>query len=116
MLVANLVFSSWNSIGLAGGFLLLAGAILFWGYWRKSSLPVRWTCLGLKILGFLALAFCLLEPLWSGQRVKPGANLFAVVADNSQGLQIRDRGEKESRGELLRGLLDPQKRSWQSSL
>ena len=59
---------------------------------------------------------CLLEPLWSGQRAKPGANLFAIVADNSQGLQIKDRGEKRTRGELLRELLNPQRTSWQAIL
>ena len=47
----------------------------------------------------------LLEPLWSGLHARPGANIFAIVADNSQGLQIKDRGETRSRGEVLRELL-----------
>ena len=35
----------------------------------------------------------LLEPLLTGTRPRRGANAFAVVADNSQSLQIRDGGE-----------------------
>jgi uncharacterized membrane protein len=70
----------------------------------------------LKVLGLAALLTCLLEPLWSGQRARPGANLFAIVADNSQGLQIKDRGETRNRGEVLRDILDPQRGAWQGKL
>jgi len=42
--------------------------------------------------------------------------LFAILADNSQGLQIKDRGETRSRGEVLRELLNPQKQAWQMAL
>src|SRR5207237_5199446 len=59
---------------------------------------------------------CWLEPMWSGQHARPGANLFAIVADNSQGLQIKDRGETRNRGEILRELLNPRKSSWQAGL
>jgi uncharacterized membrane protein len=67
-------------------------------------------------LGLAALAACLLEPLWSTQRARTGANLFAVVADNSQGLQIKDNGASRTRGELLRDMLNPQRTGWQGSL
>ncbi len=72
--------------------------------------------MSLKMLGFTALAACLLEPMWSGQRAKPGENLFAILADNSQGLQVMDRGEKRTRGDVLRNLLNPQASSWQTTL
>src|SRR6266850_470513 len=116
MLLASLVFSAWNWIWLAGGVLALALALLSWSYSRGASPGVRWICLSLKVLGFAALAFCLLEPLWSGQRARPGANIFAIVADNSQGLQIKDRGETRSRGEVLREMLNSQKHPWQSTM
>jgi len=77
---------------------------------------VRWACFVLKAFGFAALAVGLIEPLWSGQRVRPGANLFAVVADNSQSLQIHDRGATRQRGEVLRELLDAQHSHWQEAL
>ncbi|MEY2881755.1 MAG: hypothetical protein RLZZ15_4135 [Verrucomicrobiota bacterium] len=91
-------------------------AVLAWSYRASVAGPLRWLCLGLKLLAVAALALCLLEPLWVGQRVRPGANLFAVVADNSQGLQIRDRGDTRSRGDALRALVDPRNPGWQSAL
>ncbi len=60
----------------------------------------------LKSLGILVLALCLIEPLWSGRRAKPGANLFVVMADNSSGMTIRDRDASRSRAEILRALLE----------
>src|SRR5205814_7041171 len=61
-------------------------------------------------------AVCLLDPLWSGQRARPGANLFVVMADNSQGMQIKDRDETRSRGELLRDLVSMGKSDWLAKL
>src|SRR5437660_12878169 len=116
MLFANLVFSGRDWLWLTASVLAVALVLLIWSYWRAGAAPVRWTCLLLKILGFAALALCLLEPLWSTQRARPGANLFAIVADNSAGLQIKDRGETRSRGEVLRELLNPQKGNWQGDL
>ena len=46
------------------------------------------------------LVVCLLEPLWVSQRARPGANFFALIADNSQSLMVKDTGETQSRGEL----------------
>ena len=87
--------------------------MLWWSYRRAAVRGgVRWLCLGLKLLGLLALAACLLEPLWSRQRARPGANLFLVLADNSQGMQIKDRGASRSRGEGLRDLLFTDKAKW----
>ena len=72
-------------------------ALLLWNYRAAPRGGLRWLCAGLKTLGLCAIAFCLLEPLWSSQRAKPGANLFAVIADNSAGLQIKDRDETRTR-------------------
>jgi uncharacterized membrane protein len=101
----------------ASGLLVLALLLLAWAY-RKApaSGGIRGTCLSLKLIGLLALAACLLEPLWSGQRARPGSNYFAVVADNSQGMQIKDRGETRSRGEMLHGLLTSDKATWPGKL
>src|SRR3954447_10270851 len=116
MLLGTLVFASRNWLWLAAGLLGLAGLLLAWSYRGTPRGPVRWLCVALKLLGLTALALCLLEPLWSGQRARPGANLFALVADNSQGLQIKDRGESRSRGEILRDILNPQRANWQGAL
>lgn len=117
MLLSALTFSGWNWLWPAVGFLALCAVILAWSYRATPGSPVlRALCLLLKVLGIAALLACLLEPLWTSQRARPGANLFAVLADNSQGLQIKDRGESKSRGEILRGLLDPATAVWQVKL
>src|SRR5256885_659376 len=116
MSVATLIFSNWSWLWFAAVVTGLALATLLWSYLAAPRGGIRWVCVGLKMLGFAALALCLLEPLWSTQRARPGANLFAIVADNSAGLQIKDRGETRSRGEVLRELLNPQKGDWQGDL
>jgi len=116
MSVATLIFSNWNWLWFAATMTGIALATLLWSYLGSPDGGVRWVCVGLKILGFAVLGLCLLEPLWSGQRARPGSNLFAIVADNSQGLQIKDRGESRTRGDALRGLLDLQSSSWQGTL
>jgi len=90
--------------------------LLVWSYWTGLRGAMRWLCAGLKALGIAALALCLLEPLWTGQRAKPGANLFVIVADNSAGLQIKDQGETQSRGEHLKSLLVSDSAKWQETL
>lgn len=111
-----LTFSGWNWLWPAAALVVVALGILIWSYRASAGLPLRWVCFGLKLVGVAALALCLLEPLWLGQRARPGSNLFAVVADNSQGLQIHDRGSATSRGEGLRALVDATKPGWQTTL
>src|SRR5215472_7343150 len=102
MLLASVIFSGWHWFWLCVAGLALGMVLILWSYGAAPSGLSRILCPTLKALGIAALALCLLEPLWSGQRARPGANLFAVVADNSQGLQIRDRGASGTRGEALR--------------
>src|SRR4051812_33750776 len=112
----SLTFSSWNWLWLVVIFGVVALLVLIWSYRASAGQPLRWVCLALKAIGIAALALCLLEPLWLGQRARPGANLFAIVADNSAGLQIHDHDAPRSRGEGLRALVDPQTAPWQSTL
>ena len=98
------------------GALLIAGlALMVWSYWRAGRLHISNLRFGiwrvaflLKLLGIVVLALCLIEPLWSGRRAKSGANLFIVLADNSSGMNIRDRDASRSRGEILQDLLNVQ--------
>ena len=113
---ATLIFEGRSWLWFAAGAVALALGLLVWSYRATNRGGFAGLCLGLKLLGFTALAICLLDPLWSRPRVRPGANLFAVMADNSQGLQIKDRGQKQSRGQSLRDLLNPQRGSWQGVL
>ena len=92
---------SWRgpAIGIAAVLLVL----IAWGY-RRVAMPVgvRGVTIALKALGVAILLLCLLEPLWSATRAKPGANLFAVLADNSRSMTLHDVGNAESRGEQIR--------------
>ena len=75
-----------------------------------------WTAATLKSIALAALIVCLLEPLWSGQRARPGANLFAILADNSESLSIRDPQADTSRGSELKKLLVEEDAPWQIRL
>lgn len=112
----SLTISGWNWLWPAVALFAVGVVLLIWSYRSPATPGVRWLCFFLKFTGLAALAACLLEPRWLGQRARPGANLFAVVADNSQGLQIKDRGEVRTRGEALRELVDPRGAGWQASL
>jgi uncharacterized membrane protein len=116
-MLASLFISGQDWLVPAGGILLLAVGLLAWTYIKAPASPgLRAVCAFLKLLGFAALAAILLEPLWSAQRARPGANYFALVADNSQGMQIKDKGATKSRGAQLHGLLLDDKASWQSKM
>ncbi|MEY2410328.1 MAG: hypothetical protein QOF48_2998 [Verrucomicrobiota bacterium] len=118
MLLGAVFISGQQWLVPAAAFLAVAGGLLWWSYrFAPASPGLRAACVGLKLIGLLALAACLLEPLWTRQRVKPGANFFVVLADNSQGLQIKDRAGTGTRGEALRALLvGPQSSPWQAKL
>ncbi len=111
----TIVAGTW--LWAAGGMLLTALAVLVWSYRRALVTGVMpRIAFGLKLLGIAALALCLVEPLWSSRQARPGANLFAVVADNSNGMNIRDGGSEQSRAERLRDLLREGNRGWLAAL
>jgi uncharacterized membrane protein len=99
----------------------IASAIAFLcvvvAYWRSpANRSVKTISAFLKILGLAALLICLLEPNWSEPRAKRGANIIAVVADNSLSMQLRGRGESETRGDMLRRILTDESRQWREQL
>ncbi|HTN00250.1 MAG TPA: hypothetical protein VL132_00140, partial [Planctomycetaceae bacterium] len=106
---------SWAGWALA---LFAVGVVAVWWAYRRIGLPTwdRALCLGLKIAALGMLALCLVEPLWSGQRVRPGANLFVILADQSRSLQIVDRGATEHRGNGLKQLLADEEAPWRVRL
>lgn len=92
--------------GTALVLLAIGAAALLWGYWRApSSFGWRTAAAALKVMGLAALVLCLVEPLTSGVRPRPGANLFAVAVDNSQSMRIRDTRGGRTRGEELQQML-----------
>ncbi|MEA3224924.1 MAG: hypothetical protein U9Q07_03165, partial [Planctomycetota bacterium] len=101
----------------AGALLAVVFLLLVWSYRRapaKSTAQRIAFCL--KLLGIFMLVLCLTEPLWSGKRAKSGANLFVVIADNSSGMNVRDRGADRSRGEILQAALNVDEADWLGTL
>ena len=97
--------------------LLVGFGLVVWAYHRApTESRVRGVCIGLKILGLILLLLCLIDPMTSAERAKPGANLLALVADNSEGLNVTDAGEKKSRAEFLQQTLKPNAGNWQAKL
>ena len=88
--------------------LMVVGVgLVAWSYfrWRRP----RWVALssaGLKFVGIAALALCLVEPLLTGSRPSPGANLFVVLVDTSQSLTVRDGDSDRSRADWSKKLLE----------
>src|SRR2546430_729563 len=80
---------------------------------RSGTLAVG---LGLRTLGVGLLLLCLLDPQWTSHRPRPGANLLAIVADNSQGLQVVETGAAESRGQQLQAALSGKQSAWLAPL
>lgn len=77
----------WIAPAAAIGTLLLV--IVCWAYVRAPASPWTRICAwALKLAALTAIAFCLIEPLASGTRPRPHANIMAVLVDNSQSMLI----------------------------
>ena len=70
--------------------------------------------LALRLGGFTILALALLEPAWSRPRARPGANFFAVLADDSRSLQLPAAGGQPLGAALQRQLASGSE--WQRQL
>lgn len=90
--------------------------VLAWTYVRSSlSWPMRFLCAALKIGGMSLLAICLLEPVRITEVPRQGENLFLILADASQSMQIHDDGSERSRADQLsEWLID--RSDWQETL
>jgi len=102
---ATIVFTggawAWTGAGLA----LLGGLLTIVGYRRRGLRHKTMFPIVLRLVALGLLAVSLAEPAWVGEEVDPGANIVAVVADNSVGLQIKERGARQTRAEELSALL-----------
>lgn len=80
--------------------------LVIWSWTRgRVSASTRTVGAVIKTAAIFVLVLILLEPMRSETRPEPGANLFLVMADNSQSLGIRDEGEDLTRGDLLKEAL-----------
>jgi len=86
--------------------------------WKSEGRLVNGYVIGfsLRALGILLLLLCLLDPHWTGERPAKGANIVALVADNSSGMNLSDAQADESRGETLKNQLAGPAASWLGDL
>lgn len=106
VILGDVILGARPWLPLAIGLAALALVVLTWTYFRTHApLWVRLLCGVLKAGGFVLLAVCLVEPLYTGTRPRPGSNLFLVLADNSRSLQLTNQGESTSRGAAMRAQL-----------
>jgi uncharacterized membrane protein len=112
-----IVFSARGWIVPALALLVFLAAALVWAGHRSSvERRIRLGCGFLKLAGVLTLALCLLEPMQIGQRARPGANVFALMVDDSQSLRVKDTGQAASRGGVLRRQLTNDEGGWQAAM
>ncbi len=115
MILADLIFAGRQWWPWAIGLSIAAALALATAY-RSGAIHsrVRWLALGLKAAAMLGLVVCLVEPLITGTRPRPGSNLFLVVADNSRSLQLAGTASKTRGAELAAKLADNE--SWSTRL
>jgi hypothetical protein len=117
MLPGSLSFAAREWIWPATALFLVGLFFIYRSYAGTGLSPgVRNVSFLLKAVGLGLLASILLEPTWTTTRPREGANLFAVVADNSMGLQLRDTGSKKTRSEILQEILAADQHRWQGKL
>jgi hypothetical protein len=117
MPVAALTFYSTGPWAVAAiGGLALCAILALYGYVKSGGLRRGWPALALKLTGLILLALCAMEPQWTAQRARPGANVFAILADNSQSMALTDAESKDSRGAQLRSVLDASRAHWLAAL
>ena len=86
-MLGTLIFGGQSWLTVAVVLFGLGLALVAWRYSKsRTDVSTRVMASFFKALGLLLLSICFLEPLWSGQRARPGANLFVLMADDSQSL------------------------------
>ncbi len=59
----------------------------------------------LKLLAIALLAICLLEPMRSGTRPRPQANVLPILVDNSQSMRLKTASQSQSRHDRVVALV-----------
>src|SRR5262249_32092871 len=65
----------WPAIAI---FIVALGFVAASYFRTAAPARLRLACAALKLAGVAAVLACLIEPMWTGQRAKPGANLLAI--------------------------------------
>ncbi|TWU41106.1 glutamine amidotransferase [Novipirellula artificiosorum] len=88
------------------GVAVVLTALTIWNYSRNRPVGVVGMLAAIsKILAIALIAVCLLEPMQNGTRPRPKSNVFPIIVDNSQSMQLKPNDASESRGERAQRLL-----------
>ncbi|MFO0820610.1 MAG: glutamine amidotransferase [Pirellulales bacterium] len=103
MIWADIVWGAPSWIVVAVLLAIIGCGLVAWSYRVQGGGRLdlwRVGCTVGKIVAVVALAICLAEPRYVGNRPRPGANVFLVAADNSRSLRLTERNGQR-RGDLL---------------
>lgn len=113
---SNLILGSREWLLAACILATVIACLTIWSYWQRGRSQIwRWTAAALKVAAVAALAVCLLEPMLRIERPRPGANVVAIVVDNSRSMEITPPGQSGSRRTKLNTVLASDV-AWQARL
>lgn len=100
--------------------IALATLLLVVLTWRSLKTPrvspFPWLAFTARVAGILILAIALADPHLSKERPITGANVLAILADNSESLRAKESGEILDRGESMRQSLSGRDSEWIGSI
>ena len=111
LVFANAGWMTW--VALAGALLAILTLLSYW----RSSMPWTLKSLGilLRCLGIGILLACLLEPLGTLERPKPQANVFAILVDTSNSIDVVSQDRLPAQSDKIKALLSDESQ-WQRKL
>lgn len=81
-------------------------ALVIWNYAQRGTFgPARLLATLLKLCAIGLLAICLLQPMRSGTRPRPQANVLPILVDNSQSMELKTTSGTQSRGQKVLALV-----------
>jgi uncharacterized membrane protein len=105
-MLGNLLWGAPEWLWPAVGIVCVIAAVATWAYLhRLKRNAVHAVAFALKLLAIVLLAVCLLDPMRSGTKPRPQANLFPLLVDNSQSMSMRASDGGKTRGDRVGELM-----------
>ena len=97
MLLSDLVWQDSRSVAMVSLLLIvlsLAALIFYAPQWKLIRIRYRIILIGLRLLGLLALAISLLQPVITRQLKTAGKGIVVIAVDHSFSMDVQDRQRK----------------------